>query len=88
LREIREGERDSLAVEVADVTALALGLVPSSEGERDSIPSEVLVRIGRAREVRARDEGDCDSMDSTREVWESVGRRVLERLDLSRRRRA
>ncbi len=87
LRETREGDRDSLTVQVADLSALALGLVPGGEGDRDSIPSEVLARIGRARGERAGDEGECDSMDCRDRVWEARGRRVLERLASSRRRR-
>jgi hypothetical protein len=87
LRETGEGDRDSLIVQVADLKALALGLVPGSEGDRDSIPSEVLARIGRARGEPQGDEGECDSMDPSIAVWESRGRRVLERLAFSRRRR-
>jgi hypothetical protein len=87
LRETREGDRDSWIVQVADLKALALGLVPGGEGDRDSIPPEVLARIGRAREEPRGDEGDCDSMDCGDGVWESRGRRVLERLASSRRRR-
>lgn len=87
LRETREGDRDSLTVQVADLKALALGLVPGDEGDRDSIPAEVLARIGRAREEPRGDEGECDSMDCGVGVWESRGRRVLERLASSRRRR-
>jgi hypothetical protein len=85
-RETNEGERDSLIVQVADLKALALGLVTDREGDRDSIPSEVLARIGRARGEPEDDEGDCDSMDCSGGVWESRGRRVLERLASPRRR--
>jgi len=87
MRETREGDRDSLIVQVADLKALALGLVPGGEGDRDSIPPEVLARIGRARGEPRADEGECDSMDCRKDVWESRGRRVLERLASSRRRR-
>jgi hypothetical protein len=86
LREIHEGERDSLIAQVADLRAVALGLVPGGEGERDSIPTEVLARIGRASAASGGDEGECDSIDYEEENWQSRGRRVLERLDSSQRR--
>ena len=87
LRETGEGDRDSLTVQVADLTAVALGLVPDREGDRDSIPSEVLTRIGRALGEPRTDEGECDSMDRSIATWEARGRRVLDRLASSRRRR-